>query len=316
MRLSGLDIRIAGVAVLTTLIWAAAPAAAQPVFVWSDQEPELAMQPPPPPAPMPSGAVFYLQSGGTFLGVGVKEMNAERAKALKLKEEYGVEITMVEPGSPAEKAGLKQGDVVLEYNGQRVEGTQQFVRLVRETPPGRTVRLTVFRDGATQTVTATLEERKGRTFNVPALPKLDDDIRVRIEKEITGAMRDVPRVTMSWRAGMLGIEGEALKGSQLAEFFGVKDGVLVRSVMKDTPAAKAGLKPGDVIVKVDGRQVEEPRDISAALRAAREASKKTIAVVVVREKKETTVQVTLDEPPPLPARAPKAQRVTVPEGRF
>jgi len=304
---------VAGAAVLAALVLTAMPAVGQTVFAWSDPEPELAMQPPPPPPP-PDAMIFF-QTSGTYLGVGVKEINAERAKALNLKEEYGVEITTVEPGSPAEKAGLKPGDVVLEYNGQRVEGTQQFVRFVRETPPGRTVRLTVFRNGATQTLTATVAERKGRTFNIPT-PKIDEDVRIRIQRELEGAMRDVPRVTMSWRAGMLGIEGEPLKGSQLAEFFGVKEGVLVRSVMKDTPAERAGLKPGDVIVKVDDRTVEEPRDISAALRAAREASKKTLPVVVVREKREMTVQVTLDDAPPAPPRAPRSQRVTVPERRF
>lgn len=313
MKVLGNHILLAGAAALAALMIVTVPAAGQPAPAWSEQEEELAMQPPPPMPPPPPDTMIFLQSGGTYLGVGVKEITAERARALKLKEEYGVEITTVEPDSPAEKAGLKPGDVVLEYNGQRVEGTQQFVRFVRETPPGRTVRLTVFRNGATQTVTATIAERKGRSFNVPG-PKFDEDIKIRIERSLEG-MRDVPRVMMSWRAGVLGIEGEALKGSQLGEFLGVKEGVLVRSVMKDTPAEKAGLKAGDVIVKVDDRKVEEPRDITAALRAVRQASKKTVPVVVVRDRKEMTVQVTLDEAA-APPRAPRTRRVTAPEGRF
>ncbi len=316
MKILGKHVWSTGAALLAALALAAAQAVAQPVFVWSEQPQELAMQPPAPPAPPePPDTMIFFQTGGTYLGVGVKEINAERARALKLKEEHGVEITTVEPGSPAEKAGLKPGDVVLEYNGQRVEGTQQFVRFVRETPAGRTVRLTVFREGATQTITATIAERKGRAFNFPS-PKMGEDIGVRIRKELEG-LRDVPRVTMSWRAGVLGIEGEALRGSQLGEFFGVKEGVLVRSVMKDTPAEKAGLMAGDVIVKVDDRAVDEPRDITAALRSARDASKKTFPVVIVRDKKETTVQVTLDEPSGgrAPA-APKARRVRAPEGKF
>ena len=60
--------------------------------------------------------------------------------------------TRVEEDSPAEKAGLKKGDIVLEYNGQRVEGTEQFIRFVRETPPGRAVRLTIWRSSAIQMV--------------------------------------------------------------------------------------------------------------------------------------------------------------------
>jgi len=256
--------------------------------------------------------MYFFSTGGSYLGVGVKEMNAERARALRLKEEYGVEITTVEPDSPADKAGLKPGDVVLEYNGQRVEGTQQFVRFVRETPPGRTVRLTVFRNGATQTVMAAVGERKGRAFNVP-VPKIDEEIRMRLRE---WAPPDVPRVTMSWRAAMLGIEGEPLRGSQLGEFFGAKDGVLVRSVLTGTPAEKAGIRPGDVIVKVDDRGVDEPRDITAALRAARDASKRTFPVVVVREKKEMTLPVTLDEPQPERPAAPRAKRVAVPRDNF
>lgn len=315
MKVLGNGMMLTGAAVVAALVFTAAPAAGQPAFAWAEQE-EVAMQPPPPAPPEPPDTMIFFRSGGTFLGVGVKEITSERAKALKLKEEHGVEVTTVEPESPAEKAGLKPGDVVLEYNGQRVEGTQQFVRFVRETPAGRTVRLTVFRNGSTQTLTATVAERKGRSFNLPG-PKFDEDIKIRIEKELE-SLRDVPKVTMSWRAGVLGIEGESLKGSQLGDFFGVKEGVLVRGVMKETPAEKAGLKAGDVIVKVDDRKVEEPRDITAALRSVREASKKTIPVVVVRDKKEMTVQVTLDEPParPRPPRPPRARQVAVPEGKF
>ncbi len=314
MKVPGNRAQLAGAAALAALMMITVPAAGQPASVWSEQEQELAMQPPPPAPPAPPDTWIYLQSGGTYLGVGVKEITAERARALKLREEYGVEITTVEPDSPADKAGLKPGDVVLEYNGQRVEGTQQFVRFVRETPAGRTVRLTVFRNGAAQTITATVAERKGRSFNLPG-PNFGEDLRIRIDKEMQSAMRDIPKVTMSWRAGVLGIEGEPLKGSQLGDFFGVKEGVLVRTVMQGSPAERAGLKAGDVIVKVDDRKVEEPRDISAALRAVRDASKKTIPVVVIRERKEMTVQVTLDEPA-APPRAPRARRVTAPEGRF
>ena len=109
----------------------------------------------------PGGAqVYEVHPGGvTYLGVNLAEVNADRARELKLKEPYGVEITRVEEGSPAEKAGLKAGDVVLEYNGQRVEGMEQFGRLVHETPAGRDVKLLISRGGATQTISATLGTR-------------------------------------------------------------------------------------------------------------------------------------------------------------
>src|SRR5579864_4276068 len=93
---------------------------------------------------VPPGAQVYeyhpAMGGGSYLGVNLAEIDSARAKELKLKEPSGVEITRVEEASPAEKAGLKPNDVVLEYNGQRVEGMEQFGRLVRETPGGREVK--------------------------------------------------------------------------------------------------------------------------------------------------------------------------------
>lgn len=295
----------------TALVLTCGAALAQPAPEAGQPDEEFAFQPPAPPAP--PDPMMFLQAGGSWLGVGVKEITPERARALNLKDEHGVEITTVEPDSPADKAGLKPGDVVLEYNGQRVEGTAQFIRFVRETPPGRTVRLTVFRNGSTQTLTATIAERKGRAFRFRA-PNVEEEFDIRIPR--IEAMPDIPRVTMSWRTGMLGIEGEPLRDSQLGEFFGVKDGVLVRSVLKGTPAEKAGLKAGDVIVKVDDRKVSEPRDITNALRAARDGSKKTLPVVVVREKKEITIQVTLEDAPARRPAAPRARRVILPQDRL
>lgn len=307
-----MHLRFIPVLIAAALLLGRAPAIAQPAPEAGEPNEEFAFQPPAPPAP-PSDVMMFFQAGGSWLGVGVKEITSERARALNLKDEHGVEITTVEPDSPAEKAGLKPGDVVLEYNGQRVEGTAQFVRFVRETPPGRTVRLTVFRNGSTQTVSATIAERRGRAFRFRT-PGAEEEFDIRIPR--IEALPDVPRVTMSWRTGMLGIEGEPLRDSQLGDFFGVRDGVLVRSVLKGTPAEKAGLKAGDVIVRVDDRKVSEPRDITSALRAARDASKTTLPVVVVRERKEMTLQVTLENEPARRPAAPRSRRVTLPRERL
>jgi serine protease Do len=229
-------------------------------------------------------------SGGSFLGVGVAEIDSERAKALNLREEYGVEITRVEDDSPAAKAGIKTGDVVLEYNGQRVEGMDQFMRLVRETPPGRDVKLALSRNGASQTVVVKTGSRKtwaaksgdvfSRGFDMPNIVIPDVQIP------------DMPKAYMSWRSSLLGVEAESID-NQLAQYFGVKEGVLVRSVIKGSAAEKAGLKAGDVITKVDGGAVSSPREISSAIRAAR--SKKSTTLTVVRERKETAVSVTLED---------------------
>jgi serine protease Do len=226
---------------------------------------------------------FHTGAGGTYLGVNLAEVNSDRARELKLREAYGVEISRVEEGSPADKAGLKAGDVVVEYNGQRVEGMEQFGRLVRETPAGREVKLLISRNGATQTIAATLATRKVRTVGGNFFPGVEiPEIRI----------PDMPQVFTTLRSPMLGVEAESL-GSQLATYFGVKEGVLVRSVLKDTAAEKAGIKAGDVITRVDGTNVTTPNELSSAVHSA--SSKKTFAVELVREHKEMTLNVNIED---------------------
>jgi serine protease Do len=221
-------------------------------------------------------------SGATYLGFNLCEIPSDRARELKLKEAYGVEITRVEDGSPAEKAGLKSGDVVLEYSGQRVEGMEQFGRLVRETPSGRDVKLLISRNGATQSITATVQTRKLKTM-ATVMPNFDmPEVR----------MPDMPQVFTTWRNPVLGLEAEAL-GPQLAAYFGVKDGVLVRSVAKDTAAEKAGIKAGDVITKVAESSVTTPNELVSAVHAA--MAKKSFPIELMRDRHETSVMVTIED---------------------
>jgi serine protease Do len=239
-------------------------------------------------------AVVVRSRTGGYLGVGVAEVDSARAQALSLKEERGVEITKVEEGSPAATAGLKNSDVVVEYNGQRVEGTEQFMRLVRETPPGREVRLSVIRASKPETITVKTAARKARARTEVFGYELPDwdwkwegqlpEIRI----------PDIPRAHIGWRSPGLGIEGESLE-SQLAVYFGVKEGVLVRSVLKDSPAEKAGMRAGDVVVKVDERTVTSPREITSALRAAAGDGKKTVTVSLMRDKKPLAVTVAVED---------------------
>lgn len=229
---------------------------------------------------------YAFSTSGSYLGVGVQEIDSTRAKELKLKEEYGVEITRVTPDSPAAKAGLKEGDALLHYNGQRIEGIEQFQRFVRETPVGREVKLDVWRGGAQQTIAAKIGERSGA--------KILTDTWINMPKvEIPQIhIPDIPRSSMFWSSGRLGVETESLTG-QLADFFGVKEGVLVRSVHKGSAAEKAGLKAGDVITKVDGDAVSSPGAVSSIVRTMR--SGKAFPVVVVRDKREHTLTVTIDD---------------------
>jgi serine protease Do len=220
------------------------------------------------------------QGLGSFLGVGIQEIDSNRAKALKLPEEAGVEVTRIAPDSPAEKAGIKIGDVVTQYNGQRVEGMDQFSRMVRETPAGRDVKIGIIRNGAPQTITAKIVSRPAIGGQLIPSP---------VQEPLEFRFPDMPQSRMTWRSTILGIEAEALDG-QLAEFFGVKEGVLVRTVTRGSSADRAGIKSGDVIVRVDDAKVATPADISNHLRALRG---RPVSVVVVRDRKEVNVMLSV-----------------------
>lgn len=268
---------------MNSIGWATLAVAAMPLGAFQGPAPQ---PPEPPEAPFsPNVFAFHMAGSGSqsFLGVGVAEVSSNRARDLKLKEEHGVEITRIEDDSAAAKAGLKVGDVVLEYQGQRVEGMEQFIRLVRETPAGREVKLEISRNGSIQTVPVVMGSQRGPAllghngdwFDMPAMP---------------AAPPDVPRI-FTWGSSMLGIEAESLT-EQLGEYFGVKEGVMVRSVAKDSPAEKAGIKAGDVLVKVDQTKVTSPGEVTSAVRSAR--PRKTFPVEIIRDRHPLTLNVTMD----------------------
>ena len=228
----------------------------------------------------PAVSRLAVAGSGSFLGVAIQEIDGERAKALKLLEEAGVEVTRIAPDSPAEKAGMKTGDVVTQYNGQRVEGMDQFSRMVRETPAGREVKIGIIRNGTPQNITAKIVSRPSIGAQIIPAP---------VQEPFEFRFPDMPQSRMTWRSTALGIEAEALDG-QLADFFGVKEGVLVRTVNKGSAAERAGIKAGDVIVRVDDANVATPADISAHLRASRG---RPVSVVVVRDRKEVNVMLSV-----------------------
>src|SRR5262249_4004987 len=132
-------------------------------------------------------------SGSAYLGVDIADVTTERLGALKLKEEHGAEVTMVDQDAPAGKAGLKEHDVILSLNGAPVESAAQLRRMIRETPAGRVVTLGISRDGAAQSIKVQLASRsKGvsvRSFpavkvEIPPIPPIpaiaDMDIPVSV----------------------------------------------------------------------------------------------------------------------------------------
>jgi serine protease Do len=242
----------------------------------------------------PFGISSDESGSSSYLGVDIADVTTDRLGSLKLKEEKGVEVTMVDQDAPAGKAGIKEHDVILSMNGTAVESKTQLQRMIHETPPGRLVTLGLSRDGQPVTLKVQLSDRRSEFHSlakskdndfhfemppIPPMPNLPDF--------------DVPNIGVvyvhsSTRSGLM-VENLT---PQLSEFFGAKngDGVLVRSVEKGSRADKAGLRAGDVIVRVGDQAVHDTSDFTHALHSRSAGS---VNVDVIRDKKAQTLTITL-----------------------
>lgn len=307
----------------------------------------------PPVTAAPHLALQVLLAPSSYLGVGIIEVGPETAREIGLVDPHGVEISSVANASPAHKAGLLRGDVVLTYRDERVNGIEHFARLVRETPVGGRVELGVVRDqdrvaisveigerepaqGVRETLGAVRDRLAGDRDRLEALrdhldsvkerfsgdkDHLDDvrekldSLRLRLQTDGWGWCEDCPEalrgfdvefdmafpsVRVSLTSSKLGLELEEVDG-QFAEFFGVEAGVLVRQVRDGSPAHRAALRAGDVLVSLGGEPVRRPSDVGRAVSSWRRAG--GIPVEVVRDRE--PVSLLLDPRPgeePVPAR--------------
>lgn len=239
--------------------------------------------------------------GGSQIGVGIRDLPDADITAGK----SGVQIEDVRESSPAAAAGIKAGDVVTSFDGERVRSARQFARLVQETPAGRAVKAQVVREGKTVdlTVTPSAGERMA-----------DDNLRRRFEfrtqpgapvhRMVVPEIPDLPHEVFEpgeafdfqiWaRPGRLGVSVQSLT-PELAEYFGVKEGVLVTSVAKESAAAKAGIKAGDVIASVDGKAIDDAGELRRQLRPEDEKDTE-VTLGIVRDKKTLTMKVPLEGP--------------------
>jgi S1-C subfamily serine protease len=241
---------------------------------------------------------IVIGDGSSWLGVETHEVTADKAKELKLSAERGVVVGKIVPDSPAAKAGLKENDVVTEINGQRVEGAAQFRRMIHEIPAGRSIQLTVWRDGRTQTVSATLGKSEERHHTMKMLAPTPGAFAFR--------MPEIPEIPpMEWNGNMvfgggqprLGIDAEDVSG-QLGAFFGAPDGegILVRDVNSGSPAEKAGVKAGDVITSLNGERIRTVGELREKLSAKGEDKDRTAKLGVLRNKSQLTLSVELPAP--------------------
>lgn len=237
---------------------------------------------------------------GSWLGVETRDVSPDTVKTLKLPAERGALVGKIIPDSPAAKSGLKENDVITEINGQRVEGTTQFRRMIREIPAGRTAQFVILRDGRSQTISVTLGSAESNRLarriirdgspgafvvQVPDLPDMEN-------------MEEMKIFTNSGVGGTrIGIDAEDLRGA-FGTYFGAPDGegVLVRNVFGGTPAEKAGLKAGDVITSMNGSRIRSISDLREQLKASKPEGK-TVKLGLLRNKAELTLDLNFPATP-------------------
>jgi serine protease Do len=236
--------------------------------------------------------VVVRHSGGGRLGVSLEDTEGDLR---------GAKVRSVEEGSPAEKAGVKQGDVIARFDGEAVRSASHLARLVAETPAGRAVAIEVTRGGSTQKLSATLAEGKDqvRVFTGEGLPGVRElsfdlphwEVEVPEPPSPPGApppqawsfkRGDGNETVFRWLGGgprKLGVEYTEI-GEQLASYFKLarKTGVLVTSVDAEGPAAKAGMKAGDVILKLGTESIEDGEDLRQAVAKAEGGEETTVTV--------------------------------------
>jgi serine protease Do len=238
--------------------------------------------------------LLALEGPGSSIGITVRDQ----------ADASGVVIENVREGTPAIRAGLQKGDIVVEFDGEPARSARQFTRLVRETAPGRAVKMTVLRDGSRRTVDITPEARDSATLQ--QFPGITGDARRAFPRDFD--FRFDPQ--SPWTEGFFGTRqrmGISVMplSDQLAAYFGVKEGVLVSEVTDGTPAATAGIQAGDVITAVNGRNVLSTADLVREVRQAEPGS--TIDVRLTRNRKELSVKVTM----PQRRQAPGASTVPI-----
>lgn len=272
----------------------------------------LAQTTPPAPATPPSSMtvpvpqVFsYSFEGNSFLGVSPVNITRENMSQYGLSTPRGVGISNVSQGSPAEKAGLKKGDVILQFDGEPVTSTRKLFRLIGESAPDQSVRLTISRSGSEQQVNVTLAEREPPTRAFGRIPP-DVDGRFSVRPPDLDGYFNVPppgtpraprgytpelfNYSFGGSSRRVGITTSVLT-KQLADFFGVSGGMglLISSISENSPAAKAGLRAGDVITEVDGEKIDDPADFIRALNKKEEGE---VTLTIIRDKSQRTIKVT------------------------
>jgi S1-C subfamily serine protease len=229
---------------------------------------------------------------GTWLGVRLKveKIEIESDGKTEIKDNTsGAVVEGVVKGSPAEKAGLKKGDVITAFGSKNIQSAEALMDAVRESAPGSAIALTTLRDGKKNTVNVELAES----------PSRDEEKRVvrrsiRVPRQPRSPLPPSPPMMWHGKSASYGLSLSTLN-KQLGEYFGAPDGkgVLVEKVDEDSDAARAGFKAGDVILRAGKKTVTTVSDFRTVL-GAYDAGEK-ISVSIVRKGAKQTIELTAKE---------------------
>jgi hypothetical protein len=232
-----------------------------------------------------------------YLGAYVEDVDSDKAQALKLKEVRGAVITLIDHDAPAGQIGLRVNDVVLQLNGQNVEGAEQLRRMLREIPPGRKVSLEFSRDGNLQTTSVELADRHAMEHDVWNKLGKDGDVFVAqnpgmgvLEGGGDASLPGMFHMPIFGSTLNVGAMVEPL-AAQTADFLGVANGLMVKTVAHKSEAASAGFKPHDVILKVGNDPITTLSDWDRALRSNQG---KPVQVTILRDRKQQTLTLQVD----------------------
>ncbi len=240
--------------------------------------------------------LLHTSSSQGYLGVDLADVDQEKVQALKLKDVHGAIITLIDHDAPAGQVGLKVNDVVIQLNGQNVEGAEQLRRMLREIPAGRKVSLEFSRDGNLQTISVELVDRRAMEHDV--WKKLDNNGDVFAQSPGMGvlsgggdnALPGMFHMPIFGSTLNVGAIVEPLSG-QLAEYLGVPSGLVVKQVAHKSEAASAGFKSNDVILRVGADPVNTVSDWDRALRSNQG---KSVQVTILRDKRQQTLTLQVD----------------------
>lgn len=266
-------------------------------IIYSQKTPEPSKQPAKP-------AIWNLQfEGGSYLGIETQEITKENFGKFGLAEVRGVAVEKVVENSPAAAAGIQSGDVIVKFEGENVESVRKLMRLLAEVAPDHQVKLTISRGGSEQEITATLGKREvpaifGGNFKMENLPKMPEMPKT----------PQVPALPPNGRSSTfiykIGDENGLFSGAnrqvgigvtpltkQLGEYFGIEGGkgLLINDVRENSPAAKSGLKAGDIIIEADGKAIAGNADLIRAVNSKKEGD---ITLTIIRDRNRQTIQVT------------------------